>query len=139
MSDIIKDTHQIINRLPHLWVGDGVIKTWDYFSPVMRVDLLHFNKIQNLELIEKLKKTALWSHITMPIKDRGYFFYINYRELGFKPISEMARERKVLTFSIYHNKEKFDWECWQGKKPTWLVREKGVKKIETNLLTNFNS
>lgn len=138
MQNITRDTHQIINRLPHLWSGDGVIKTWDYFSPIMRIDLLHFNRAQNLELISKLKCTALWNHISMPIKDRGYFFYINYRDLGFKPISEKAREKKVLTFSIYHNKEKFDWECWHGKKHTWLVREKGTIEIEKKALTNFN-
>jgi hypothetical protein len=120
---MIKDPHKIIERLKKVWIGEGLVISWDIHKPVMILELYIWNP-DNIQHVEDLRKSALWNYVNLESRLNFVQFFLDYSELGFVKISDYAKENKVLTKHIHDNKLNYDWAMWERKRPVWLVREK---------------
>ncbi len=120
---MIKDPHKIIERLKKVWIGEGLKISWDVHKTVMILELYIWNP-DNIRHVEDLRKSALWDYVNLESRLNFVQFFIDYSELGFKKISDYAKENKVLTKHIHDNKLNYDWAMWEKRRSVWLVREK---------------
>lgn len=123
------DELQTIQYLKDSWVyKDAIKETWvkhwilkDHH--VLRLELHTMGVTANERRIEYLQKCAFWKKWWSEIKRGGhYYFEIDFTQLGFKPVSQVAKEEGVSRQYIHKIKDKYDWVIISPSKR--LIRRK---------------
>lgn len=123
LSDL-KSSHLVVEWLIYVW-------NWKHslIKLLMKNDTTIVLKIstggdsKHEEIIEKLKKSLFWE-MWWQQSNRGghYIFEIDYSRVGFKTVSQLAKELNISRQYIHHNKHKYEWIHLSTKKN--LIRKK---------------
>lgn len=125
----ILDAHNLVDKLRDMWqYKDYFIENWgldDIFKqPVLILELHTGGWSGNEDIIHSLKLHELFFTMWWWKSERGghYYFEIDYSQIGFKPVREFLKEKKISRQYVYKCKDKFEWiKISHGKR---LIREK---------------
>lgn len=123
------DELQVIEDLKQKWMYKNAIKeTWAKSSIIKthNVLILEFHTMgtsHNEEIVKRLEKTSFWRRWWWKIERGGhYYFEIDFTQMGFKLVAEMAKETGVTRQYIHKTKDKYDWVIISPSKR--LIRRK---------------
>jgi hypothetical protein len=113
----VRNVYELVRELEDNWTyKDHVKKSWERNCLIL--ELHTGGDSYNESLINALEQNTIfwamyWDRI---IRGGHYYFKIDFSLIGFKLVSEVAKERGFSRQNIFQSKEKYEWIVISEKK-----------------------
>ena len=113
----VRNTYELVRELEDNWTFRSYVKkSWE--KNCLILELHTGGDSHNESLIDALQEnTVFWTmfwHQT--VRGGHYSFKIDFSSIGFKLVSEVAKERGFSRQNIFQSKEKYEWIIISEKK-----------------------